>query len=143
MEKDDFLAQVEKAYDAKSMEPENVFMFKLFDFQFSYDDENKQCTITCPVTEVMHNPASILHGGIATYIADTAMGHLNFRLKDAPYVSLDLNTSFLKAVSEGTLYATARYLKDGYKVCFMECIIKDEADDIIAKTTGTFYRYEK
>src|SRR5699024_9579401 len=110
---------------------------------FSYDDENRQCHISCPVTEFMYNPSGIMHGGIATFIADTAMGHLNFRLKDAPYVSLDLHTSFLRAATTGKLYATARYVKEGHKVSFMECVIKNDENEIICTTTGTFYRIEK
>ena len=107
------------------------------------DEENKTCTITCPITDLMLNPSGILHGGIHTYIADTAMGHLNFHFKDAAYVSLELKTSYFKAISKGKLKATARYIKEGYKVSYLECDVKNEQGDLLCKTTGTFYRYEK
>ncbi|MCM3585319.1 PaaI family thioesterase [Mesobacillus maritimus] len=143
MDKQEFMAHVERAYDTYEAKPESIFMFKLLDFDFDYDDEAKTCTITCPVTEIMHNPAGIVHGGIFTFIADTAMGHLNFRHKDAPYVSLELKTSFFNATTAGKLIATARYLKDGYKVCFMEAEVKNEQGDLLCKTSGTFYRFDK
>lgn len=143
MDKQEFMAHVENAYDTYEAKPENIFMFKLLDFEFDYDDEAKMCTITCPVTDIMYNPAGIVHGGIFTFIADTAMGHLNFRHKDAPYVSLELKTSFFQATTTGKLIATARYLKEGYKVCFMEAEVKNEHGDLLCQTSGTFYRFDK
>lgn len=143
MNKQQFMEQIEKAYDKAAVEPENLFLFNLFQFEFTYDTEKKTCTITCPITEEMLNPNDILHGGILTYLADTAMGHLNGRMKDAPYVTLELKTSFFKATNAGQLTATARYVRDGYKVAFLECEVKNENDELMSVTTGTFYRFEK
>ncbi|MCR1832823.1 PaaI family thioesterase [Oceanobacillus caeni] len=143
MEKKEFMGLVEKAFDERNFNPESIFLFKLFQFDFQYDDENRTCTITCPISEVMLNPSGIVHGGVYTFLTDTAMGHLNFRLKDAPYVSLELKTSYFKAASTGNITATARYTKEGYKVCFMECEVHNEEGDLLCKTSGTFYRYQK
>lgn len=143
MDKQQFMAHVEHAYDTKTIGPENLFLFKLLNFEFAYDDEKKTCTISCPVTEPMLNPAGIIHGGILTYLADTAMGHLNGRTKDVPYVTLELKTSFLKASNSGQLIATARYIRDGYNVCFMECEIVNEKGEMMSTTNGTFYRFDK
>ncbi|WP_077214861.1 PaaI family thioesterase [Bacillus dakarensis] len=143
MDKQEFMAHVENVYDTYQQKPEQIFMFKLLQFQFDYDDEAKTCTITCPVTDIMHNPSGIVHGGIFTFITDTAMGHLNFRHKDAPYVSLELKTSFYKAAATGKLIATSRYVKEGYKVSFMEAEVKNENGELLCRTSGTFYRYEK
>nr|WP_277398301.1 PaaI family thioesterase [Neobacillus citreus] len=115
----------------------------MLQFEFDYDDEAKTCTITCPVTDIMYNPAGIVHGGIFTFLADTAMGHLNFRLKDVPYVSLELKTSFFKATKSGKLIATSRYKKDGYKISFMEADVRNEEGELLCTTSGTFYRYDK
>lgn len=143
LDKQQFMQHVERAYDAKVIGPENLFLFKLLEFEFSYDDEKRTCTIECPITESMLNPVGILHGGILTYLADSAMGHLNGRTKDAPYVTLELKTSFLKATNAGRLIATARYVRDGYKVCFMECEVKNEKDELMSVISGTFYRFDK
>ncbi|WP_197046729.1 PaaI family thioesterase [Oceanobacillus salinisoli] len=143
VDKQEFMNLVERAYDAKDLKPESIFMFNLLQFDFTYNDEEKTCTITCPITDIMLNPSGIVHGGIYTFIADTAMGHLNFHLKDAPYVTLEMKTSYFKAVSAGKIIATSRYIKEGYKVSFMECDVRNEEGDVLCKTTGTFYRFEK
>lgn len=143
MDKQQFMTLAEHAYDTHELKAENVLMFKLLQLEFAYDDVKKTCTVTCPITLPMLNPSGIVHGGIYTYIADSAMGQLNFRHKDAPYVSLELKTSYFNAVSAGSLTATARYVKDGYKVVFMECDVKNEKDELMCTTTGTFYRFSK
>lgn len=141
--KQEFMAHMEKAYDTSAIKPESIFMFNMLQFEFDYDDEAKTCTITCPVTDIMYNPSGIVHGGIFTFLADTAMGHLNFRLKDVPYVSLELKTSFFKATKSGKLIATSRYKKDGYKISFMEADVRNEEGELLCTTSGTFYRYDK
>lgn len=143
MDKDKFMKDVERAYKAMDKNLEGIFMFHLLNFEFSYDQENKICTIKCPVSKIMLNPVGVVHGGIYTYIADTAMGRLNFYNKDVPYVSLELKTSFYKAISKGTIMAKARYIKEGYRVCFLEADICNEEGELLAKTSGTFYRFEK
>jgi len=143
MDKQTFLDHVKTSWLQAEISPEKVFLFNLFNFTFSYDDENKICRIECPVTETMFNPLGTVHGGILTYLADTAIGHLNFRYKDGPYVSLELKTSYLKATTGGKLIATARYVKDGYKVVFSECVIENEKGEVVSTTSGTFYRFTK
>ena len=134
---------MEAAYESFQLKPENIFLFKLFQFEFNYDEDEKTCTVSCPITDIMLNPAGIVHGGIYTFISDTAMGHLNFHFKGTPYVTLELKTSYFKAVSSGKLYAISRYIKDGYKVSYIECEVKNENGELLSKTSGTFYRYEK
>jgi uncharacterized protein (TIGR00369 family) len=142
LDKQTFLQQMEKAWDHSRNQSVNLCLFHLLDFQFSYDDEDKICRIECPIIEPMLNPLGTVHGGIYTYMADTAMGHLNSRCK-GPYVSLELKTSYFRATNAGKLIATARYVKDGYKVVFMECIIENEKGEVMCITSGTFYRFEK
>lgn len=143
MEKKQFLNHVEEAYSTFSLKPENIFLFKLFQFDFSYDETERTCTISCPITDIMLNPTGVVHGGVYTFISDTAMGHLNFRFKDAPYVTLELKTSYFRAVSSGKMIATARYVKEGHQVSYMECEVKNEEGKLLCKTTATFYRFEK
>ena len=143
MDKQQFLAHVENAYDTFELKTENIFMFKLLNFDFTYNEVERTATIICPVTDIILNPMGMVHGGIYTYLADTAMGHLNFRFKDAPYVTLELKNSFYNAVSTGKLIATARYMKDGYKIAFLEADVKNENGELLCRTSGTFYRKKK
>lgn len=143
MDKIKLLEKVNDAVEKAELSPEQLFLFRLLEFDFSYDDEEKTCKVTCPVTETMLNPIGTVHGGIYTYLADTAIGHLNFRYKEDPYVSLEFKTSFFKTTQDGKLIATARYVKDGYNVQFAECVIENEKGEKMCTTTGTFYRWKK
>ncbi|WP_216828531.1 PaaI family thioesterase [Alkalihalobacterium elongatum] len=143
MNKDYVLQQAGNAAEKTELAPEKAFLFQFFDFKFSYDDEKKECTIECPVSETMFNPFGTVHGGIYTYLADTAIGHLNFRFKEDPYVSLELKTTHMKAITSGKLIAKARYSKDGYNVVFTECDIFNEEGELVSTTSGTFYRVKK
>lgn len=140
MDKQTFLNHVEHAYDTKKLQPENLFLFKLLDVHFSYDEVQRTCTITCPVTEIMLNSGGIIHGGLLMYLADTAMGHLIIKMKGTPFVTLDLNTSFLKAEKSGKLICTANFVKEGNSVAFVECHITNEAGDVLSVSQATFYR---
>lgn len=118
-------------------------LFDLLDLQFTFDDEERTCQIECQITDMMLNPLGTVHGGMYTYIADSAMGHLAIHNKQNPYVSLELKTSFLKTAHQGKLIATARYVKDGYKILFMECVVENEEGETMSVSSGTFYRVEK
>lgn len=143
LEKEKFMQQVEEAFDTYKLKPENIFMFKLFQFEFDYDEEERTCTIKCPVSEIMLNPSGIVHGGVYAFISDTAMGHLNFRFKDAPYVTLEMKTSYFKAVSSGKLIATARYVREGHQVSFIESEVRNEEGEVLSRTTATFFRVKR
>ncbi len=131
-----------QAWEETASKPERVFLFRFLQFQFSYNDERRECRIECPVTPPMYNPFGIVHGGIYTYLADTAIGHLNFRYQTAPYVSLELKTSYFKATTDGKLIAKARYVREGKRVIFAEATVENEQGELLSVTTGTFYRLE-
>jgi len=143
MTKEDVVRLAAQAWETAAVSPESVFMFRLLQFSFSYDDQRRQCRIECPVSPIMYNPLGMVHGGIYTYIADTAIGHLNFRFQTAPYVTLELKTSFLKSTTSGKLIAVARYVREGRRVLFAEATVENEAGELLSVTTGTFYRLEK
>lgn len=70
-----------EAWEEAALTPERVFLFRFLQFQFTYDDTRRECRIECPVTPVLYNPLRMVHGGIYTYIADTAIGHLIFGIR--------------------------------------------------------------
>ncbi|AJY75972.1 PaaI family thioesterase [Paenibacillus beijingensis] len=122
------------------MEASNTTLFDLLGFEISYNQEMKTCGIACSVHPLMLNPLQIVHGGIHAYLADTAFGYLTMKYKDAPYVSLEIKTSFLKAENKGRLLANARFVKDGNKVVFLACEVENEQHELLSVTTGTFLR---
>lgn len=139
MDKEKLREQFEKALDTHEDHSGNLFFYSLLDFSFEYNEEREVVSIEVPISNIMYNPIGFIHGGIFTYIADTAMGHLCAAFADQPGVSLELKTQFLKTAKTGTLFAEAYFLKKGKKIQFLECVIKDEQERILTKTTATFY----
>jgi len=125
------------------MSTEQNSLSKLLNFQFYYYEEDRTCEIHCPISPIMLNALGTVHGGIYTYLADTAMGHLALHFKRKPYVSLELKTSFFKTANQGQLTARARFVKEGHRILFLECQVKDESGEIMCVTTSTFYRLEQ
>ncbi|PTL38959.1 PaaI family thioesterase [Alkalicoccus saliphilus] len=132
----------EKAVEAlkahKDGTPE-VFLYSLFDFSFEYDEEKEEVRLEAPVSELMYNPVGFIHGGIITYMADTAMGHLCAAFNEKPSVSLELKTQFLRTEKSGSLHAAAYFLKKGRGVQYVECTIHNDENVLLSKISGTFY----
>lgn len=139
MDKDQLRAQFEQALENFEEGSGNLFLYSLLKFDFEYDEENKVVRIEAPITEMMYNPIGYIHGGIITYIADTAMGHLCGAFADRPGVSLELKTQFFRSAKTGSLKAEAYFVKQGKQVQFVECTIHDDQQKLLAKTTATFY----
>ncbi|PYZ94098.1 thioesterase [Salipaludibacillus keqinensis] len=116
-----------------------LFLYSLMDFSFDYLEEEEIVELSAPISEVMYNPVGFIHGGIITYMADTAMGHLCAAFGERPSVSLELKTQFIKTAKTGELKAKAYFIKKGKQVQFVECMIHDEQNQLLSKVTGTFY----
>ncbi|WNF38732.1 PaaI family thioesterase [Bacillaceae bacterium IKA-2] len=139
MDKEKLRLQFEKALETHEDGTGNLFFYSLLDFTFDYHTDREVVSIEVPISSLMYNPIGFIHGGIFTYIADTAMGHLCAAFADQPGVSLELKTQFLKTAKTGTLFAEAYFLKKGKNIQFIECVIKDEQKQVLTKTTATFY----
>lgn len=135
-----FVEHVIQSNANSELKLENLFLYNLFQLDFEYDDNRKTCTIKCPITEPMLNELGTVHGGIHTYIADTAIGHLLNYFSSVPHVTLEIKTSFLKSMSNGMLIAKASFVQEGKTIIFSQCEISNEEGEIAAVTTGTFYR---
>ncbi|QKS70736.1 PaaI family thioesterase [Paenalkalicoccus suaedae] len=142
MDKQKWTKQAEAAVEAHTDGSPDVFMYKMLDMTFDYFDDPEEVVVKAPVTEIMLNPVGFIHGGIMTYLADSAMGHLCAAFNDLPSVSLELKTQFLRTVKTGSLTAKASFLKKGRGVQFVECIIYDDEERVLCKTTGTFYQVD-
>lgn len=139
MKKDDWINKVNQAVETHHDGTSNVFLYSLFDFSFDYLEETEEVHLEAPVTELMYNPVGFIHGGVITYIADTAMGHLCAAFNERPSVSLELKTQFLSTAKSGTLKARAYFLKKGKGVQFVECTIHSDNGTLMSKISGTFY----
>jgi uncharacterized protein (TIGR00369 family) len=135
----DLLLRTEEALKNHQLKPEELFLFKLFNFEFSYDDDLEVCRIKVPLNEIMLGPLKFIHGGFITYLADTCMGHLCFRYLENPFVALELKNQYLKSVQEGTIVAEARFRKKGKTILFIDCDVFTNEGVPLSTVSATFY----
>jgi uncharacterized protein (TIGR00369 family) len=86
-----------------------------------------------------HNPMGTLHGGIYCDIADAAMGfaYAATLMEGETFTTIELKINFLRAVRKAKLTAEARVVKAGSIVGYVECEIKDESGNLVAKAAST------
>ncbi len=86
------------------------------------------------------NLYSMVHGGVLTTMADTAMGAKCLAL-NKKVVTISLNIEFMHAVMINTprVFTDATVLHDGRKTMVCECKIVDARGKLYAKATATFF----
>ncbi len=91
--------------------------------------------------ESHYNPIGTVHGGFFATLLDSVCGCAVQTTLPAgtAYTSLDLNVSFLRAISTetGRVVATGRVTKPGSKAAFVEADIKDAGGRLLATATST------
>jgi acyl-CoA thioesterase len=97
-----------------------------------------------PVRDALRNAAGApVHGGVYSALVDAAVGGALSTLHDAAsggvgQTTLDLNVSFLAALSEGDILAEGRILKRGRTIVFGEATITDAAGRRLAVGRATY-----
>lgn len=93
----------------------------------------------CEPDESVYNPIGVVHGGLVCTLADTvsACAVQTTLEKGFTYTSIDLNVSYLRAVSveSGLLRATGVVTKPGRRVAFASAEIVDGAGKVVATAT--------
>ncbi len=88
------------------------------------------------------NCYDILHGGVMTTMADTAMGAACF-LRNKKVVTVSMTIEFMHAVKIGAkIHTEAKILHDGRQIMICECEIVDASGKIFAKANATFFVIE-
>lgn len=85
-------------------------------------------TLECAVRNELTNLAGGLHGGVLATVADAAAGmaiQRHFGGK-RPIATVELKINYLRAVSEGRLFARARLLRVGATLCVASVHLADE-----------------
>lgn len=85
------------------------------------------------------NAANVVQGGAIFTLADFAFGAAS-NCHGQLALAINVNITFLKGVSEGTLYATATELDIPKKLGAYDVIVTNEKDEIIARFNGLAYR---
>ena len=89
------------------------------------------------------NCYDILHGGVMTTMADTAMGAACY-LRNKKVVTVSMTIEFMHPVLIGTRIITdAKILHDGKQIMTCECGIVDDKGFLYAKANATFFVIEK
>lgn len=89
------------------------------------------------------NCYDILHGGVMTTMADTAMGAACY-LRGKKVVTVSMTINFMHAVKLGTrIFTDAKILHDGNQIMICECGIIDAAGNLFAKASATFFVIER
>ncbi len=93
----------------------------------------------CQPDEAHYNPIGVVHGGLVCTLADTVSACAVQTTLDRgfTYTSIDLNVSYLRAVSSdsGVLRATGVVTKPGRRVAFASAEIVDGAGKVVATAT--------
>ena len=86
-----------------------------------------------------HNPMGTLHGGVYCDLADAAMGYAYAATlgEGETFTTIELKINLLRAVRKATLTAEARVVKAGSALGYVECKVKDQAGQLVAKAGST------
>ncbi len=89
--------------------------------------------VSMPVDASTHQPMGLLHGGASAALAETA-GSIAANIavdKEHFCVGMEINANHIKAVRNGTVYATARPLHLGKTSQVWEIRITNERDQLV------------
>ena len=102
--------------------------------------ENGAATLSMPVTGKLANGIGWLTGGIYVSLADEAMALalISTLSPDERSATVSLSTQFIKGVREGTIFATAKLIRKGRQIAFLEAEVADENGTVLTRCQGSF-----
>lgn len=97
-----------------------------------------EARVSLQTDERFHNAMGTLHGGVLCDVADVAMGVAMATVveDDETFATLQTSISYLKAVREDRLTATARVVQRGRTTGHLECEIHDGDENLVARVTS-------
>ena len=97
------------------------------------------CKAQLKITKKHLNAINVVQGGAIFTLADFAFAVAS-NSRGQLALAINVNITFLKGVSGGTLYATATEFDDPKKLGAYDVIVTNEKDEIIARFNGLVYR---
>ena len=97
------------------------------------------CKAQLKITKKHLNAANVVQGGAIFTLADLAFGVAS-NSHGQLALAINVNITFLKGISEGTLFATATEFDNPKKLGAYDVIVTNEKDEIIARFNGLVYR---
>lgn len=98
-----------------------------------------RATIELELSRVHLQSFGLVHGGVLATLIDTATFWAVFMAlpEDAGLVNVDLKLNYLRPVTEGTLKAEGRSIREGKSLCYSEATVYNQHDAIVAHGTST------
>lgn len=112
------------------------FLERFLGCELSFDGE--ACIVALQIEDYMLNSAGTLHGGVMAFVLDTAAGSLFKRAHGAGY-TLETKVQYLRTLKSGRVSATARFLKQGRAVGFVEAVLNGPDGKPAAVATSTWH----
>jgi len=111
----------------------------LIGLQFT-EMEKGFCRTELPINDAHLNPYGSLHGAVVYALADTGMGGALSTLleKGEQCATIEIKINYLKSVRSGALNCETKVIHKGKSIAFLESMIKDSRDRMIATASGTF-----
>ncbi|WP_423128838.1 PaaI family thioesterase [Gaoshiqia sp. Z1-71] len=97
------------------------------------------CKAKLEIEDKHLNAAHVVQGGAIFTLADLAFAVAS-NSRGQLALAVNVNISFLKGKSSGTLYATATELADPKRIGAYDVLVTDEAGELIARFNGLVYR---
>ncbi len=100
------------------------------------------CRAHLKISEKHLNAVGVVQGGAIFTLADFAFAVAS-NSRGQLALAINVNITFLKSVSGGTLFATATEFDDPRKLGAYDVIVTNEKNEIIARFNGLVYRKDK
>jgi len=97
------------------------------------------CKACLKISEKHLNAANVVQGGAIFTLADLAFAVAS-NSHGQLALAVNVNITFLKGVSSGTLYATATEFDDPKKLGAYDVTVTTENDEMVARFNGLVYR---
>ncbi|HNZ60307.1 MAG TPA: PaaI family thioesterase [Methanofastidiosum sp.] len=94
------------------------------------------------IKEIHHNSINTVHGGAIFTLADFTFA-VAANSHNKMSVALNVNISFLKAISEGVLIAEAQEISVNPKIATYKILVSNNLGELIATFEGMTYRKER
>jgi acyl-CoA thioesterase len=97
------------------------------------------CKAKLEISDKHLNAANVVQGGAIFTLADFAFAVAS-NSHGQLALAINVNITFLKGKSEGTLYATATEVADPTRIGAYDVLVTDEDNNAIARFNGVVYR---
>lgn len=94
------------------------------------------------IKDTHHNSINTVHGGAIFTLADFTFA-VAANTHNKTSVALNVNISFLKAISEGVLIAEAQEISVNPKIATYKILVSNDLGELIATFEGMAYRKER